>query len=170
MFHLSVYKFVVCIFSTTLLWMCRSSATNIWQNVPQVHPCRVNLCMTEEHYIINILLGNLGCILCSPTPQSFKNTPTTHTVGLALFMWFCNTSFVMVLLILCNNSIWCPPSIVIPSSCSLLLLWCFLLTVYCGINRCFWGKITLCNTFIQKRGVDLYSSLGLFSRDFEMYK
>ena len=72
---------------------------------------------------------------------------------------------------LCNNSNWCLP-FVSPSSCTVLLLWCFLLNItacsYCGINR--WAylqeKATLCNNFIQKREVGIFSRVGLFLEDY----
>ena len=70
-----------------------------------------------------------------------------------------------------NNSKWCLPSLLV----SPLAKWCFFHasclhnSMYYCINR--WHtfkreKSTLCNNFIQKRGVSLFSKLGLFSGDY----
>ena len=52
-----------------------------------------------------------------------------------------------------NDSKWCLPSIVSPSSCTALLLWCFLLGI---LQRETW-KSTLCIKFSHKRRVGLYT-------------
>ena len=58
---------------------------------------------------------------------SLENTPTSHAVSPALFMYSDSTMLILSCAWLYNNSKWCLPSIVSPSSCTLLLLWCFLL-------------------------------------------
>ena len=74
---------------------------------------------------------------------------------------FCNAS--LSCSCLCNNSKWCLSSSVSRSSCTVLLLWCFLLhnPMYYIINRWayFWEKSILCNNFIQRR-------VGLFMGDY----
>ena len=54
---------------------------------------------------------------------------------------------------LCNNSKWCLPSIVSPSSCTMLLQ-CFLLSIT-AFTRAYIGGGTLCNIFTRKRGLAL---------------
>ena len=86
-----------------------------------------------------------------------KNTPTSRAVSLALVMYACSDSAMPLLSFtcLCNNSKLCLPPFVSPSSCKVLLRWCFLLNcMYCSINgwAYFREKSTLCNNFIHKRG------------------
>ena len=53
--------------------------------------------------------------------------PTSHAVSLALFMYACSDSAMLFpCACLCK---WCLSSFVSPSSCSVLLLWCFLVDV-----------------------------------------
>ena len=54
-----------------------------------------------------------------------------HTVSLALVIWACSDSAMPLLscACLCNNSKWCLPSFVSPSSCTVLFLHCFLLNI-----------------------------------------
>ena len=69
-----------------------------------------------------------GCIFESCN-ISLENTPTSHTASLTQLMYTC-CDFAMPLLssaCLCNNSKCCLASLVTPSSCTVLLLWCFLL-------------------------------------------
>ena len=61
--------------------------------------------------------------------------PSSHAVTLALVIWARSNSSSMPLLswaCLLNNSKWCMPSYVSPSSYTVLLLWCFLLITMGG--------------------------------------
>ena len=53
---------------------------------------------------------------------SLQNMPTSHTVSLALFIYACCDSAILLLscACLCNNSKWCLPSFVSPSSYTVL--------------------------------------------------
>ena len=51
---------------------------------------------------------------------SLKNTPTSHAVSLALVMFACMS--LLPWICVCNNSKWCLPSFVCPSSCTVLLI------------------------------------------------
>ena len=84
-------------------------------------------------------------------------------IQLVIVMYACSDSAMPLLsrTCLCNNSKWCLPSFVSPSSYIVLLLqhkWVGVL------------KNTLCNHFIKKRGVGLFSTVGLFSRDYGIWK
>ena len=72
---------------------------------------------------------------------------------------------------LCNNSKCCLPSFASPSSCTVLLILLVRLAHNCMYYITkrwahFRGKSSLCNNFIQKRGVGLLLRVGLFSRDY----
>ena len=91
-----------------------------------------------------------------------KIRPPHTLVTLALFMYTCCDSSMPLLscICLCNSSKWCLPSFVSPSSCTVLLLQCFLLSsMYCAINgwAYFQVKSTLWNNFLQKRGMGVFS-------------
>ena len=73
-------------------------------------------------------------------------------------MYSCSDSAKALLSSAClhNNSKWCRPSLVSPSSCTVLLLqWVY-----------FREKSTLCNKFTQNREVDLFLRVGLLLRDY----
>ena len=68
--------------------------------------------------------GTFYTLLCCDT--YLVNMPTSHVVSLV--MYACCGDSAMPLLScasLCNNRKWCLPSLVSPSSCTVLLLWCF---------------------------------------------
>ena len=70
---------------------------------------------------------------CDISPE---NTPILHAASLALFMCTCSNSAMLFCHVLEMQM--CLPSFVSPSSCMVLLLWCFLLnmTAMCyNINR-----------------------------------
>ena len=62
---------------------------------------------------------------------SLENMPTSHAVSVALVIYTCSDSAMPLLscAYLCNNSKLCLPSFVSPSSCTVLLLGCFLLNI-----------------------------------------
>ena len=71
-----------------------------------------------------------GCIFES-CDISLENTPTSHAVSLVLVICTCSDSALPLLSCACftDNSKWCLPSFVSPSSCTVLLLRCFLLNI-----------------------------------------
>ena len=101
---------------------------------------------------------------------SLDNTPTSHSVSLALVICACCDSSMPLLscTCLCNNSKWCLLSFVSPSSCTVVLLQCFLLNIYNSTLR---HKVVgilskekdpsqqLCNI----RVVGVFSRVSLFS-------
>ena len=70
-----------------------------------------------------------------------------HTVSLALVICTCSDSVMPLLLCacLCNNSKWCLPSFVSPSSCTVLLLHCFLLNIRASNAAQLGGHTFKCN-------------------------
>ena len=103
---------------------------------------------------------------------SLENTPTSHSVSLVLVICTCSDSSVschaLAYAITANGV--CLHLLVPALALSVLLLRasCLHNSTYCGING--WAylreKSTLCNNFIQKRGVGIFSRVGLFSGDY----
>ena len=71
---------------------------------------------------------------------------------------------------LCNNSKWCLPSFVSPSSCTVLLLCCFLLNITActaaQLGGCTFERRAPFATTSFKKRVDIFSRVDLFSGDY----
>ena len=120
------------------------------------------------------LLNQGGGHIFESCDISLENTPTLHAVSLALDICACSDSAMPLLscACLCNNSKWCLPSFVSPSSCTVLLLGCFLLNItacstaaqlggYTFERRAPFAATSRAATFLHKV---LYTTVQLFIR------
>ena len=92
----------------------------------------VHYSLPKDTPVSGSLMGWGGRIFKSCSIPLKKATPISHAISLALFIICSHAKILQCLLsfaCLCKNSKWQLPSFVSPSSCTVLLLWWFLLKI-----------------------------------------